>query len=269
MTQVIAYATSREGYYDLFMASCKRYKVEPVILGWGEKWIGSGNKLMAICAYLEGLKEDDIVISVDPFDVLFLCGLPEIETKFRNMNIQFLCGALKLGGFNKTVYGLEFNRTNNPTPETPTHYNFLNAGTWISYAGYACRLINYLTKKLKMSEDDTDQEWLTHLYINNKTDIDIDWKCEIFHNLLFKDFITRRPDLKDLIFNKTRVSNSSTGTQPCILHASGNTPLRNIAMKLGYDPKISFPVNDRLNYFKKAIYYLFMLLRYGMLSIVR
>jgi len=78
MPTVIAYGTEKQAYFELFMESCHRFGIDPVIL------------------------------SVDPFDVIFLTYL-------------------------------EFNRTGEPTPETATGYNFLNAGTWISTAAYAFR----------------------------------------------------------------------------------------------------------------------------------
>lgn len=141
MLTVIAYATGKQAYFDLFMKSCQRFGIDPVILGWGERWIGSGEKLISICKFIKTLPPGEIILSVDPFDVIFLTEAGEIEAKFRSMNIPFLCGALKLRTFNARVYDHEFNRTPLPTPETATGYKFLNAGTWISKAGYASRLL--------------------------------------------------------------------------------------------------------------------------------
>ncbi|MGB8359241.1 MAG: glycosyltransferase domain-containing protein [Bacteroidales bacterium] len=261
MSRVIAFGTNKQAFYDLFIESCRRYNIEPVILGWGEKWVGFGRKSMMIREYIRGLPEDEIVISVDPFDVIFLCGLDEIENKFNNMSASFLCGALKLGKFNGAIYNYEFNKTDKRLPETPTKYNFLNTGTWISRAGYAGYLIDELVDKYQMSETSMDQQILTGIYIRNSHRVDIDWNCEIFHNLLFKDFVTRKPDLKDLHFNTTRVINTASGSKPCILHASGNTNMEILALKLGYDPNIIVPANNMLNFAKKTIFHVNQILK--------
>ena len=262
MATVIAYGTEKQAYYDLFLESCKRYQIEPVILGWGEKWIGFGKKVMEIRDYLKQLPDDQIVISVDPFDVIFLCGIEEIENKFTNLHIPFLCGALKLDSFNRRIYNFEFNRTHREIPHTPTGYNFLNSGTWISRAGYAIALIDELIEKHHMTETTMDQQLLTGMYIQDSTVVGIDWKCEIFHNILFKDFITRKPDLKDIVFDTTRIKNSATGTDPCILHASGNAKMRDVAMRLGYEKGISTPHHVQINYARKALFHIGRLLKY-------
>jgi hypothetical protein len=261
MSIVVGFATNKQAYYDLFIESCKRHNIDPLILGWGEKWIGFGNKMMTIRKYIDSLPDDEIVISVDPFDIIFLCGLDEIETKFSKSDAKFLCGALNLTYFNAMVYNHEFNKTNKRIPRTPTNYNFLNTGTWISRAGYARFIIDELFEKYHMTETSMDQQLLTGIYINNSYSIDIDWKCEIFHNLLFKDFITRRPDLKDLEFYDSRIINTASASKPCILHASGNSRIKGLAHRLGYDQEVTIPVNGNLNFAKKTVFHIRQLLK--------
>lgn len=50
----------------------------PRDIGWGKKWIGYGNKTSDTRSYLKGLLDGEIVISVEPFDVVFLCGLDDM-----------------------------------------------------------------------------------------------------------------------------------------------------------------------------------------------
>lgn len=263
MSKVIAFATDKQGYYDLFIESCKRYDIEAEILGWGEKWVGFGKKMITIRKSINDLPDDEVVISVDPFDVIFLCGLEEIEDKFKKLSVPFLCGALNLNYFNAAVYNREFNKTNKKTPIKSTNYNFLNTGTWISHAGYARFVIDELVDKYNMTETSMDQLILTGIYIDNSNhlDIDIDWKCEIFHNILFKNFVTRDPDLKDLAFYNNRILNTASNSKPCILHASGNAKMEGIALKLGYDPKVIVPANPTINFAKKTMFHIGQLLK--------
>ena len=268
MAKVIAYGTERQGYYDLFMASCRRFEIDPVILGWGEAWEGTCRKLISICEFLENLPEDEVVISVDPFDVLFLRPLEDILALFHRQVSPFLCGALKLRSFNAKVYDREFNRSGLPTPATPTGYDFLNAGTWISRAGYARRLLRELFRCGAMNECLMDQEVFTSVYISDPAVMDIDWSCKIFHNVLFRDFITRRPDISDLEFRDGMIRNRACGTEPGILHASGNTRMRKIALALGYDPSLTRPVHDLKNYLSKAVFHFREIIRISWKSIM-
>ena len=262
MATVVAFGTSNQGYFDLFMESCHRYHIDPVILGWGEKWVGFGKKMMDIHQYIMKLPEDEIVISVDPFDVIFLTGLDEIEEKYVSLDTSFLCGALKLNRFNTSIYSFEFNRTKKLIPETATGFNHLNSGTWIARAGTAVSLIKDLIEKHHMTEVSMEQQLLTGIYVKGSPIVNIDWNCEIFHNILFRDFITRRPDLSGLVFNETRIRNAVTGTTPCILHASGNSRMKEIAMRLGYSQTVATPSKAQLNYTRKAFYHIGNLLKY-------
>jgi hypothetical protein len=254
MSKVIAFGTDKQAYYDLFIESCSRYSIEPVILGRDEKWIGYGQRLIAIRDYIKNLPGKEIVIIVHAFDVLFLCGLDEIEYKFNKTSSSFLCGAVKLGKLAGKIFNYEFNKTGKKLPLTPTNYNFLNAGTWISHASYAQYLINELIEKYRMSSVSMDQQLFTGIYVQNLYNVDIDWRCEIFHNLFFKNFITRRADLRDLKFYDSRVMNTASGTRPCIIHAPVNTDMKEVALKLGYE---SYILNGERNtyYFAKKVFF--------------
>ena len=261
MPTVIAYGTNKQAYFNLFMASCRRHGISPVMLGWGKKWVGFGNKTTETRDYLKGVPDDEVVISVDPFDVVFLCGLDEIEEKFRRASAPFLCGALRLGPLLRRVYEREFNRSGVRVPHNPSGYDYLNSGTWISTAGYARQLIDRLESEFGMCPTDMDQEILTGIYGRDRTVLDLDWRCEMFHNLLFMNFITRSADLKDLEFVDGRVKNVATGTRPCILHASGNAKMERLAERLGFSAEDAVPTENNKNYVKKAWVHVVKLLR--------
>jgi hypothetical protein len=261
MSKVIAFGTNKQAYFDLFKESCERNNIEPVILGWNEKWIGYGKRLLAIRDYIKNLPEKEIVITVDPFDVIFLSGLEEIEYKFNKLSCAFLCGALNLGNLPGTIYNYEFNKSGKKLPITPTNYNFLNTGTWISRACFAQYLIDELVDKFHMKDTSLDQQLLTYVYVHKLYNIDIDWRCEIFHTLLFKDFVTRRADLKDLKFSEGRVTNIASGTKPSIIHASGNTRMKELGLRLGYDKYFLTPENNVANFTKKAFFHIRQLLK--------
>jgi len=257
--KVIAYGTNRQAYFDLFIESCRHHGIEPVLLGWGEPWIGFGKKTGDIRDYAASLPESEIILSVDPFDVIFLCGPDEIEEKFRNSGSKILLGAMKLGKVMQRVYDTEFNKSGKSAPETPHGYNYLNSGTYITTAGFFVKLIDRFISEYGMTPVSMDQEIFTSLYINGRDEIEIDWKCEIFHNLLFSNPLTRKPDMADIRFAGGRIFNYSTGTSPCLLHASGNALMDGIAVSLGYGGDVINPVENNLNFFKKAVFHILQL----------
>lgn len=254
--KVIAYGTNKQAYFDLFMESCRRHCIEPVILGWGEQWIGFGKKTKDIRDYAASLPESEIILSVDPFDVVFLCATGEIEEKFRKSGSEILLGAMKLGRVMQKVYNSEFNKTGRPTPKTLHGYDYLNSGTYITTAGFMVRLIDRFISDYGMTPVSMDQVIFTSLYIKGKENIEIDWKCELFHNLLFSNPVTRKPDMTDIEFRDRRIYNTATGTYPCLIHASGNALMDGIAVLLGYEGEAIIPVENNINFFKKAVFHI-------------
>ncbi len=259
MATVIAYGTNKQAYFDLFIESCRRFNIVPVNPGWGRPWIGFGKKITEIRDYAAALPEDEILILVDPFDVVFLCGLDEIEDKFRKSGSRILCGAMRLGRIMQRVYSAEFNTTGLPTPKTPHGYDYLNSGNIITTAGFAVTLIDRFVSQYGLKPLTMDQEIFTTLYITGKEEVDLDWRCEIFHNLLFKNPLTRKPDMKDLELRDGRFFNTATGSYPSILHASGNALMEDIAALLGYDSEKVKPVENNMNFFKKAMFHIIQL----------
>jgi hypothetical protein len=256
MIKVITYGTNKQAYFDLFMESCKRHAIEPVLLGWGEPWIGFGKKITDIRNYAAALPASETILVVDPYDVIFLCGLDEIEQKFKASGTKILCGAMKFRKVMQKVYNAEFNKTSLPTPKTLYGYDFVNSGTLITTAGYAVTLIDRFISEFSMTPFTMDQEIFTTIYITSSGEVDIDWKCEIFHNLLFKNIVIRKPDLKDIEFVNGRIFNTSTKTYPCIIHASGNALMEDIARLLGYDGETIKPVKNNINFMKKALFHI-------------
>ena len=68
--------------------------------------------------------------------MIFLCGLDEIEEKFRNSGAKILLGAMKLGKVMQKVYDAEFNTSGKPTPGTPHGYDYLNSAHILRQPGF-------------------------------------------------------------------------------------------------------------------------------------
>ena len=255
MLSVFAYATGRQAYFDLFMASCQRFGIEPTLLGWEKPWIGFGRKTTDIRRAIHDLPGDAIVLSVDPFDVVFLTNPAELEERYRPYHGKYVCGSLKLGRGLAAVYNTEFNKSGKAIPHTEFGYNHLNTGTWMANADCARSVIDRLVEQEKLTDKTMDQERLTSMYIRGDAEVALDWRCDLFHNLLFKDFLTRRPNLADIEFSEGRVFNRATKTWPCLLHASGNARMETIARSLGYPAEVARPASSQKNFTRKAIFH--------------
>jgi hypothetical protein len=256
VVSVFAYATGKQAYFDLFMASCQRFGIDPILLGWGQSWVGFGRKTTDIRRAIQDLPGDALVLSVDPFDVVFLTNLAELAERYRPYHGKFVCGSLKLGRGLSAVYNTEFNKSGEAIPQTEFGYDHLNSGTWMANADCARSVIDRLVEQEKMADKDMDQERLTSLYIRGDAEVALDWRCDLFHNLLFRDFVTRRPNLTDLEFSEGRVFNRATKTWPCVLHASGNARMGTIARALGYGAEVARPASSQKNFARKAIFHM-------------
>jgi hypothetical protein len=192
---------------------------------------------------------------VDPFDVVFLTDLEELAKRYRPYHGKLVCGSLKLGRGLAAVYNTEFNKSGQALPHTEFGYDYLNSGTWMANAACARSVIDRLVAQERMTDQDMDQERLTSMYVRGDAEVALDCRCDLFHNLLFRDFLTRRPNLTDLEFERGRVFNRATGTWPCLLHASGNARMESIARALGYPVEVSRPAQSQKNFTRKAIFH--------------
>ena len=86
MFYIITYATHSSGYFELLKQSCP----DIIILGWGEKWNGFGDKIKATVEFCKTKKPDDIVCCIDGFDSIVLTSKEEIYKKYKSFNIPLI-----------------------------------------------------------------------------------------------------------------------------------------------------------------------------------
>jgi hypothetical protein len=93
-THVVTYATHSEGNYDNLINN--NYNIDVITLGWNTKWDGFDYKFKLLYDYIKNLPDDDIIISLDGFDVWINGNLRDAISRFKKMNINLL--------FSKDVY---------------------------------------------------------------------------------------------------------------------------------------------------------------------
>ena len=219
--KIITVATHSQGYFPILASSCKRHNIELTILGWGDKWKGFGWKLMLLKKYFESLANDERVLVLDGFDSFIISDSNEILHKIEQLNKPIVCAAERRHA--NTMWNAAYEKIFNSDglyPSTPTVYHYLNAGGWITTAGYALELLN----NPWIRNSTNDQAFLTYLYLKEK--VFIDYNCEIFTCI-------RRES--DLTLTKNRFKNVFTNSYPCIIHAPADVSMRGLVSQLGYE----------------------------------
>lgn len=228
--KIITVATHSQAYFPVLQESAKRHGIGLIVLGWGQKWSGFGWKLQQLKNYLDSLPQDEIIVVLDAFDTLISSNIGEIEKKFGNINTNMLCASERK--HHSYIFNLAYEKifnNRNGYPQTPTPYIYLNAGAWISFAGYALNLL----KMVNIKNTTNDQELFTYLYLNGY--ISIDYGCEIF---------TCIREENDLLYINQIFQNKFTKTYPCIIHAPADVSMKKITSLLGYSP-INYNLKQR------------------------
>jgi len=183
MICVITVATHNEGYFDALKQSCKNNNINLIVLGFNEKWQGFSWRFNLINNYIKNLKDDDIVLFVDAFDVMIVDKIEEIETRFKEFNKPIVISYQNLSFIELLGYYFIYGYTENT----------INAGTYIGYVYALKKLFNMIKEKYKnYSEEEfnklDDQKILALICKNNNKYITFDKKSYIFNTIPFKNF---------------------------------------------------------------------------------
>ena len=86
MKNIVIATNPDVGYYNIMVESCKRNKLELVVLGMGKPWNGLSDKYRYWIEYLETLPDNEIVMLNDAYDVIILDTPKNITSKFKSFN---------------------------------------------------------------------------------------------------------------------------------------------------------------------------------------
>jgi hypothetical protein len=201
---VCTVATRQNKGLDQLLESCKRHAISIDVLGFGKKFRGFSEKLLLMQDYLKTLPDDDIVLFVDAYDVLFLADQKTILDTFLKMHKPFVISGDK-GCFPFRELGDQF-------PESPTSFRYLNAGGYIGYVGHIRKLIHDLAP---FQAEDDDQGLMLKHFLKHPEAYSIDHACKLF-------LTTATLTEKDILIDKKHgsVTCVETHTKPCIVHGN-------------------------------------------------
>lgn len=226
----VTYAT-HGGSDDRFcraVESSIRSEYNLVILGWGLKWLGLSQKLIAAYEYAKALPPTDVILFTDAFDVLFVDTPTTVLQNFMQMNASIVFSG-ECGCWPHIME--DVNVCLHKYPKAPTPYRYLNSGTWIGYADEASKMLSQVISDAGNNFiNANDQKLVADMYIAGTYDIKLDFYCNIFqsmHMTLAKPLPYCNPS-KDVKMVGGRWYNNAVSSYPAIIHFNGNHMIHTI-----------------------------------------
>jgi hypothetical protein len=195
--------------YLLDTANIFNIKIE--ILGVGHTFTNFRDRLYILQDYLKLANPDDIILIMDGYDTLFNDKLEVALEKFLSKNTRILISAEQIFTYQYPMFLEKYEQIKSP-------YKFVNAGTYMGYAGDILKMLNEL---FELPYDGIDQGligvWLYNNLDNYKL-VQLDTNCDVF-------WITSNDwhILKEVANQKNTIINPLTNTRPFIIHNTGNS----------------------------------------------
>jgi len=191
---------------DQLLDSCDRYGISIDVLGLGKKFRGLSHKLIYVKKYIQNLHDNDVVLFVDAYDVLFFATEDKIMKTFLRMRKPFIISVER--------YCWPYSDLEPHFPRGPTSNRYINSG---SFMGYVYRLKEILTDINPRPYED-DQGLFTLHYFKHPDLYTFDAHCKLF--LPMAGIIMY--ELK-LDYLKKNVALKETGIKPCLIHGNGGS----------------------------------------------
>ena len=229
---IITVATHEEGYSSFFHESCKRHDITPVVLGKGVPWKGFGTKCDLIREYVSGIDDEDIILLVDCYDLVFLRPLDDLFRMFDRR-------AKQLDKAGQYLYTANEPATSLLKSLLTLHYGsykdqVVNTGSYMLHARLLKSILNDSRILKLLGEASADDQKMLTQYLNDHPDV----VCEFDNNRRFLLHTNLRVDIgaRMKIENGVLLFRHNDATyRPFLLHCSANGPMCVILKELGYN----------------------------------
>lgn len=224
--RVVAVATDPRPQLRALQQSVKNAGHELEVIGMGTTYPGLGLKIIAMAEWLPTVPDDEYVLLVDAYDVLFLQSAEEILQRFH----QF-CAPIVFGAETRchpdtalTLVHPERRPRLHGRGEGEQPFFYLNSGTYMGRADDIKRMFQHVAEDLQLHynwggadyRQVNDQRWFMRHWFRHHDDVVLDVHGEIFHTLHqvpIASFKEEEP-LGSLHSNVT-------GSRPCVIHGNG------------------------------------------------
>ncbi|XP_045897694.1 procollagen-lysine,2-oxoglutarate 5-dioxygenase 1-like [Micropterus dolomieu] len=181
---VMTVATKETDGFRRFMGSAKHFNYTVKVLGRGQKWKGGdymsapggGQKVRLLKVALEEFKdEDQIILFIDSYDVVFASGPKELLKKFQQARHKVVFSSESLIWPDRHL--------EDKHPHVREGNRFLGSGGLMGYLPNIKAMVADWTGE----DGDSDQLFFTKIYIDpvkrKSINITLDSKCRLFQNL--------------------------------------------------------------------------------------
>ena len=223
---------NHDGKDKKILYSLNRLNIPIVALGKNEIWGGFIDKLRYVKKGMEDrIGQYDYVLCTDARDVLYYKGLDVIEKEYEKHRQG---GARVLFNAETNCYPNKELMSKYPYPNKK--YRYLNAGIYMGDFDYVLEILGEAIMRSERDNDEDDQHIFSQMYIEKynlygeKTKFRIDTECSLFQCLWDEDF--GRSANFDIVYNKDRIYNNLTNTEPCVFHYPGSTCVSNQVWKI-------------------------------------
>lgn len=248
--KIVAVATHNERFFDSFMDSCKKNNIEPIILGWGEKYRGHLMKDDLLLEYLETYTENDIILFVDSFDCLLVRNTEDLKASFKKNKHKII---ISMERNIKKVSNLSFLYTCFQRMFFGSiDDNIINTGMFIGYRDNLLEALNEIKKYREIDINSNQRIWTNAINSSEflKNLIHIDTEKKFFKNF---DLVSKK---NTITFKNDMVYIKETDTFPFVVQGNGDRNINFICKKMGIkQSKIIF--KNRINYGKNILFYYF------------
>ena len=229
---VMSVATKDEGYFRFFLESCKRNNIDPVLLGKGAEWKGYGTKFRLMKEWIDNLEDEDCVLIVDCYDLIFVRPVDSLFDKFEQL--ASCCGDPKQYIYTASecddMFGPVIRFFHGTYKDA-----IINSGSFIAYAAFLKRLVNDEAVTLELQNNPRcDDQQLLIKYLNEHKEV----ICDLDANRRF--IVYQKMGVQ--IGARLRIDNGvvtyvgdKTTYRPYLIHRCNNGDMINILSQLGYD----------------------------------
>lgn len=190
---------------EQLLDSCQRYGVNIEILGLHQPYPNNCIKIKRVKDFIENLPDNDIVMLVDGYDVLFQASPEKILNLFFGMEVPFVIAVERLTW--------PYHSKRSLFPPSPTSFKYINSGSYIGYVSH----IKHIFSELKTKWHNSDQGVFYNHFFDHPEQYTFDYHCQLF--LAMSDM--RK---EELVFDDINnvVKCKETDTTPCIIHGPGH-----------------------------------------------
>jgi hypothetical protein len=197
---------------EYLLNTAKHFNVNVEVIGIGHTFTNFTNRLYILQDYLKDINPEEVILVMDGYDTLFNNTVEYTLSQFHQKNTKILISSEKLFTYQWGKFQHKFDTIN-------SDYKYVNAGTFMGYAGDLKIMVDELFEIYKLYPTDIDQGllgvWVYNNFEDNKK-VQLDTNCDVFW-VTSKDWdVLKNIDIEE------NISNPSTNSKPFVIHNTGN-----------------------------------------------